>query len=343
MTQLFYMKVLIIFLVFNTSCHQLEISSVPLGRVNEKIDGRQLSSGLQRSWERVFSANHLVLESINFSDQQQGIVTGASEHFLLTSDGGHTWNESAVRGNDIEAKGGAYNLTNSAMSPSGAVYTIGHLEEVGSAIFSSKDAGKTWQTKTYWDSSLNDISMVGNRTWVVGNEETGGIVLFAQGDTDWKQIWKSARRKSLSGVDFIDETHGWCVGGNGLILQTNDGGKSWKSQKTPKQSNLLSIAFADTTNGYTVGVNGTILGTRNGGKTWVVQNSGIRENLTKVVVVGPAEAWVIGQNRTVLFTTNSGEHWQKLTVGTEAEISDITSKDGEIWLVAGGTIFRLAK
>jgi len=78
----------------------------------------------------------------------------------------------------------------------------------------------------------------------------------------------------LWSVFFVDTSEGFCVGENGTILKTTDGGTIWNSMYCPINENLLDIFFVDSSIGYIVGNSGTILKTTNGGESWNAQTSG---------------------------------------------------------------------
>lgn len=291
-------------------------------------------------WKTVFSSSS-GFSSVSFADETHGIATGPSEYYWVTSDGGSTWREHRVREFKL-GQSAEDNLVRSVMSRSGVAYAIGHLEDAGSEIFRAKSPFENWKIDTYFDHSLNDISVVDDQAWIVGNNKFGGFILQAKGDQRWKRIWKS-KEVTLSGVSFLNSITGWCVGDG--IIHTQDGGLTWKTQKAPTKEGLKSIAFADSQNGYAVGWNGTIIHTSDGGETWNEQVSGTNDNLTQVVVANPNEAWVIGDNLTLLYTSDAGRQWKKLYVPLSSSsynrINGIALRGKQIWLVSEGSIMYM--
>ncbi|MFA4835886.1 MAG: YCF48-related protein [Dehalococcoidia bacterium] len=72
------------------------------------------------------------------------------------------------------------------------------------------------------------------------------------------------------------------VGMRGLIIVSEDAGKTWKQAKVPVQSDLLAVHFPTPTDGWAVGHDGVILHSGDGGKTWVKQLDGrVAEQLFK--------------------------------------------------------------
>lgn len=293
-----------------------------------------------KPWRKVLSTDES-FSSISFGDDLLGIVTGTDERFWVTADGGISWSERTIRGKALARLGGAYSLVKARMTSSGNLYALGHLEEVGSAIFTSVDGGNTCTVTYYPHASLNGIDSIEDQTWVVGTIKSVPVVLHSKGQGQWTEIWKGLGQHYLSNVDFIDPHTGWSVGAKGLILHTGDGGDNWEIQQASSDMNFESVGFADANSGYVAGQMGTIFHTADGGNTWERQDGGTQATLTDVLAISSNEAWVVGQKGTVLHTNDAGQHWQKLSIGTSADIYAITIKRGEIWVAtADGTIFK---
>jgi photosystem II stability/assembly factor-like uncharacterized protein len=293
-----------------------------------------------RTWQVVLTTKDS-LSSISFDNAHQGIATATDQHLWLTSNDGVTWNERTIAAK--LAPGGAYSLAKGKIVSSGTLLVLGQLEEVGSAIFSSVDGGRTWRAKYYENSSLNGIDTLEDESWIVGTMKSKPVVLHSKGQAQWIESWKG-QEGYLLGVDFIDVKTGWCVGAKGLVLQTVDGGHSWKNQRTAAEIDLEGVAFTDAKIGYAVGQKGSIFYTADGGNTWKTQDSGTLVTLTDVAAVTPWEAWAVGQKGTVLHTTDGGEHWHLQTLGTRADIYAITIKDGQVWIATSdGTVYKTSR
>jgi len=293
-----------------------------------------------KPWRKVLTTDES-FSSISFGDDLFGVATGTDERFWVTENGGVSWSERTIRGKDPAGLGGAYSLAKARITSSGNLHALGHLEEVGSAIFTSVDRGKTCTVAYYANASLNGIDSIEDQTWIVGTIKSAPVVLHSKRGGQWTEIWKGTSQQYLSSVDFIDSHLGWSAGAKGLILHTVDGGHNWQIQQASSEANHESVGFADAKNGYVVGQMGTIFHTADGGNTWERQNGGTQATLTDVVAISSSEAWVVGQKGTVLHTNDAGQHWYELSIGTRADIYAITIKRGEIWVVtADGTILK---
>jgi photosystem II stability/assembly factor-like uncharacterized protein len=152
-------------------------------------------------------------------------------------------------------------------------------------------------------SLLQSVAKAGNRLVAVG--QRGHIVVSTDGGATWKQSAVPVS-SDLTSVFFVDDTQGWAVGHDGVILHTSDGGDRWELQLNGLEANDLLVAamehkvaaepasedakkllneakrykeqgadkpfldvwFADAKNGYAVGAYNLIFRTGDGGKTW---------------------------------------------------------------------------
>lgn len=64
------------------------------------------------------------------------------------------------------------------------------------------------------------------------------------------------------------------VGSRGLIIGSDDGGKTWLQSQVPVQSDLLAVDFPTALEGWAVGHDGTVLHSADGGRTWAKQLDG---------------------------------------------------------------------
>lgn len=64
------------------------------------------------------------------------------------------------------------------------------------------------------------------------------------------------------------------VGSRGMIVGSEDGGKTWTQAKVPVQTDLLAVNFPTPLEGWAVGHNGVVLHSADGGKSWVKQLDG---------------------------------------------------------------------
>ncbi len=64
------------------------------------------------------------------------------------------------------------------------------------------------------------------------------------------------------------------VGQRGVVVVSEDGGKTWKQAKVPVRSDLLAVHFPTEREGWAVGHGGAVIHTSDGGLTWTKQLDG---------------------------------------------------------------------
>src|SRR5262249_54425204 len=93
-----------------------------------------------------------------------------------------------------------------------------------------------------------------------------------------------AAPNALYSVDLAgDGIRAWAAGGDGTILATSDGGKTWTAQTSKVAADLFTMHFhVEGERGWAVEKDNTILTTTDDGKTWTTQTSGTAADLTTV-------------------------------------------------------------
>lgn len=102
------------------------------------------------------------------------------------------------------------------------------------------------------------------------------------------------------------------VGDHGVVLLSDDGGKTYRQAKSvPVSSTLTSVSFADALHGWAVGHWGVILTTSDGGETWKIQRSDLHADqpLLSVYFKDSHEGWAVGLWSLLLHTTDGGATW----------------------------------
>ena len=65
------------------------------------------------------------------------------------------------------------------------------------------------------------------------------------------------------------------VGEHGIVVVSDDAGRSWHQARVPVSSTLTAVRFADAREGWAVGHSGVVLHTSDGGATWTRQLDGV--------------------------------------------------------------------
>ena len=289
------------------------------------------------TWESQSSPSHLLVDVCAVSSKE-GYVVGDRGAILRTEDGGSVWNAQDSR--TTECFGATHFVSRQigwAVAEAGVVLhttnggsiwqrqTSGTKQEllavffvdektgwcVGSAgeIIHTENGGKTWQRQesgTTWN--LFDVHFTSKqRGWAVGM--SGTILSTLDGGANWHlaSISKSYSSFLLDAVTFVTADKGWAVGldlrslgMDGLILHTENGGKTWQRQESHTANFLDDVFFISETKGWIVGKEGLVLHTKDGGQNWRPQWTDTRTDLKAIYVSNSDSGWVVGQNGTIL-------------------------------------------
>ncbi|HKP37114.1 MAG TPA: YCF48-related protein [Pyrinomonadaceae bacterium] len=161
----------------------------------------------------------------------------------------------------------------------------------------------------------------------------------------------------LHAVHFIDRNHGWVAGSAGTLLETTDGGNTWKKVSTLTKDTLRDVYFADDHSGWLLAERDVfklktndeprsyLLSTEDGGLTWrQVSPSGFDANarLVRVVFADSMNGWVFGETGAAFVTRDGGANWTRQSLPTKhLLLGGVFVDNTRGWLVgAGATILQ---
>ncbi|MGZ2744319.1 WD40/YVTN/BNR-like repeat-containing protein [Burkholderia stagnalis] len=107
------------------------------------------------------------------------------------------------------------------------------------------------------------------------------------------------------------------VGEHGVILLSDDDGKTWRqSRRVPVSATLSAVRFADAQHGWAVGQWGVILATADGGETWEKQriDTSVDQPLFSVIFTSARDGIAVGLWSLVLQTHDGGKTWARTTL-----------------------------
>ena len=141
----------------------------------------------------------------------------------------------------------------------------------------------------------------------------------------WKSI-ELANQASALDIDFIDDNHGFLVGSNRLILETNDGGKNWEERSLDLSSEenfrLLDIDF-NGDEGWLIGQPSLVMHTVDSGKNWTRLSLGnkLPGQPFLITTISKDSAELATTAGAIYLTSNRGESW-------EAKVIDASGSGG---------------
>ena len=223
------------------------------------------------TWTEVPKLLLPMLMRVQFFDARQGVAMGAGLSFApsgvyATSDGGQTWRPLPadgrgdwLAGDFVEPAAGAVAgpggrmatvvehrvsksplanaTTRSARALRLTAPTGGWLVGDGGLVMTTHDLGHSWQSppaelpETVTENfDFHAVAVKGSHVWIAGVPGTR-VFHSADGGRTW-QAFATGQTLPLRALAFVDEQTGWAVGELGTILATQDGGRSWRVQRT---------------------------------------------------------------------------------------------------------------
>lgn len=153
---------------------------------------------------------------------------------------------------------------------------------------------------------LLSITKAGNRLVAVG--EAGRIILSDDNGASWQQADVVPVSVLLTDVAFANEHIGWAVGHLGVVLRTEDGGRTWHKQLDGVKVAELMLDHAT----HAGGGNSDAQAMAVDQATRLVED-GPDKPFLALHVSTPDQALVIGAYGLALRTSDGGQHWSPAT------------------------------
>lgn len=169
--------------------------------------------------------------------------------------------------------------------------------------------------------------------------------------THAQQTWQplpTGVSDAIYGMHFRDADNGaavgWGVSKSAVILQTADGGATWRSSIAVPRCFLFSIVFVDSQLGVAVGQDrnvqkGLVLRTTDGGQTWTPDVLQETFGLYEVQFPTPTLGFTCGYNGAVFRTTDAGVSWQRVGWVPREVFRSMTFVSPTVGFALGGGAF----
>jgi photosystem II stability/assembly factor-like uncharacterized protein len=303
------------------------------GRIYKSTDAGQ-------NWTQQFSPTGLSLRSVNFYDQNYGII-GGDRRIMLTSNGGVNWFVQNLTLATFDQVVGVSQLD--SLTAVGAAETDG-----GGKCYRTTNGGIRWDTVRLnipYPNGSGDIvrhmSFGGKNNGVICTS-LGSILTTTNGGVNWKRdstYYTYYQRNFGIGIfwssNFSDSNTAYVAGGGGNILRSTNSGQNWNFS-VGGFYDLHGTYFINPNTGWGVGEEGTIQKTTNGGNSWSFYPPVTREVLREVVFPSSDTGYICGDSGVVLKTTNSGNNWFFIDCGITALLFDVFFLNNQTGYIAGG-------
>lgn len=263
------------------------------------------------------------------------------------------------RTDDVFGKGRKSSLTRQVLTALGLASALVCAPLSVAQTVEVPDVQPAMETQLAHRTLLLDVAKAGDRLVAVGAR---GHIIYSD---DLGQTWTQADspvRQVLTSVFFIDETHGWAVGHDSLILHTSDAGQSWEMQyRDPAlddeidefgllEKPLMDVWFRNKQTGFAMGGYGLFMRTDDGGQTWEDRSDDIDNEFgfhySAIAEIKGAGLFMVAEMGTMFRSTDYGDTWETLPEDVQPYQGSLfgltgTENAGEI-LVWGlrGNMFR---
>jgi len=255
-----------------------------------------------KSWARRPTDTTKALSAISMADDKHAFAVGSGGTVLSTQDGGATWRS--------QASGSKDQLLGVHALSSTHAYVVGAF----GTLLSTTDGGMSWtRHEIKWDQLIGKII-----------NESGYI------------------EPNLNAIYFSSPTKGWIVGEFGLVLHTEDGGRTWTAQRSGSDlPQLYSVKFIDDQRGWASGQAGSLIRTTDGGKRWNTVEIDSKRDLYNVSVDG--QRLIIVGDGIAFGSDDTGSSWKEIRLNSEDRwLAGVLVKDRAALAVGpGGTIETL--
>jgi len=290
----------------------------------------------QYGWKIIARPTARDLFAVDFTDPLHGWCA-SSDSIYRTTDGGNTW----YRGQVPTAIFSDISFFDNQVGWASGTF-IG-----GGGVLKTTNGGASWRDqymrmqrriRSTFAQSLTHNTTTGTKYFAA---DTSITIQTINGGTTWTERTLADSIIFYTGagkIDFVDPLHAWATAGlqsgQGAILRTDDGGKTWEITRTPY---VAAISFIDTLQGWFVIANPPTHAyhTTDGGVTWK-QGGRIYDPMwddlhpRALCFVDSLNGWAFGNMfyrgfsaEVIYYTTDGGLSWIQESVGLTGDFGGV--------------------
>lgn len=173
------------------------------------------------------------------------------------------------------------------------------------------------------------IDHVGTATlWAVGS--AGRIVRSDDKGAHWS-VQRSGTTAALQDIVVWDAQHAAAVGNQGIVLRTEDGGKTWRKVDVPVSavsSKLLRVRSGPAPgSAWAVGEMGFLYATNDFGATWERKRPEEDIAFNDIACADVRHCVVVGEGGAIFNSMDGGQSWDRVAAPVKSSLTSITFKD----------------
>lgn len=259
------------------------------------------------------------LYSTCFVSDKEGWAVADLGRIFHTTDGAETW--------EIQSAGTKQPFVSVSCVDPLHVWVAGQSGQMAR----TSDGGKTWQMlKSGTDKQILSLRMFDDQKGIAVGD-FGTILRTEDGGNNWTKISVPTGIKLpedmegivepgdivLYGVTWAGPDFVAISGEFGVILVSNDGGRTFQSHPSGVEITLFGIFFVDNMRGWSVGMEQTLIMTHDGGVTWEKKDVKAPPGFSLALFdleVRDNLGWAVGNSGYLLTSTDAGETWNLVNV-----------------------------
>jgi photosystem II stability/assembly factor-like uncharacterized protein len=283
-------------------------------------DGIYRSADGGNSWELV--SNWPDLSGLLFVDAGIGYAVGLGQTVVKTTDGGQTWNRSAV-----DVPGPALSLS------SITCLDADHCLTGGERVLVTTDGGDSWSAMPVSVAQPLAVDYASPGGAVVAGAE-GAISTSSDGGASWSSVGgrlDGAFTRLTGDSAFL----AFAIGQRGKLARTSDEGLTWNYLASPSDQDLVDVSFSYQASGFVLDAAGALHRTDDGGATWEAVHDGA-SSLPQAVLAIDADHVLLVGSRGIQRSLDGGRTFTpvKRAAVRRAGLFDVDHAGG--WLFAYG-------
>lgn len=304
------------------------------------------------TWSRLASGTTSIptLTDVKFVSPDSGFAVGYAGVILRTIDGGQNWE--TVRQGSLFSPDEWFSAVNFTDNLQGwAVGRAGLPPTYYLLVVRTSDGGESWERFAFPDVPPDpndppvpdtgwgqDVVFIDGSTGYVCADTN--VFYTTNGGASWEmQVNPDTAIRVLHDLDFVDATHGWAVGAEGIVLRTTDG-LTWEVAGSGEiDSTLFAVDFLTADTGIAVGANGNIWRTTDSGSTWTKISSPTQNTLVDVGFVDNLSGKAVGRFGAILSTNDGGLTWVVQPAPTMETLTAVDMVSSNVGWIVGAYSF----
>jgi photosystem II stability/assembly factor-like uncharacterized protein len=208
------------------------------------------------TWDKITSNTTSHLYGISIVDEDNIWAVGSSGTIIYGTSEGESWSS--------QTSGVSVSLNSVSFFDSSIGWAVGN----SGTVVETEDGGVTWTDKTSVSDTTQNLYGVfftsATRGYACGS---AGTIIRTNTDGDSWTLRNSGTTNDLRSIYFIGNT-GICVGANGVVTKTTDGGITWNASGIDGYGSLYSVQMLTASNVWASGDDTYIKNSTNGGSSW---------------------------------------------------------------------------